>query len=468
MKAITTSIFDLFKIGPGPSSSHTIGPMKAGFVFRKALEKLPDRELKAATSIEVRLFGSLSATGKGHGTDRAITGGLLGWEPETCNTTKLGLLLKHEKDTYKIRVKGASIPFSAADIHFDKIKHSFAFANTMIMRLHAGAHVILEKEYYSIGGGFIRCKGEPGVAPPKPVYKYDNMNQLKERLKKNKISLIELILRNEKAKSGKEKKQIFIELDRIMQVMEGSVERGIKTKGVLPGPIGLHRKAPTLYKKACVHAKGHSVERSREHILEHAPERFLVFLNAYALAASEENAAGHKVVTAPTSGSAGVIPAVLYLLKHHLHASKRALREGMLVAAAIGFIVKENASISGAEVGCQGEIGVASAMAAALLAQVNGYPIDVIENAAEIALEHHLGMTCDPIGGYVQIPCVERNAVAAVDAYNAYLLASVGDPKKQKLKFDQVVAAMLETGRHMSTRYKETSRGGLALCAPIC
>ncbi|MFH1305484.1 MAG: L-serine ammonia-lyase, iron-sulfur-dependent, subunit alpha, partial [Candidatus Omnitrophota bacterium] len=254
--------------------------------------------------------------------------------------------------------------------------------------------------------------------------------------------------------SGMCEHDVARKLDEILAIMETAVNRGIHATGRLPGPIGLERKAAGLYEKARSGKAG--------------PDKFFVFLDAYAMATAEENAAGSIVVTAPTSGSAGVVPGMIYLLKHHFNASRELLHEGMLVAAVIAFITKHNASIAGAEVGCQGEIGVASSMAAALLAHVNGQEINVVENAAEIALEHHLGLTCDPVRGYVQIPCIERNAVAAVEAYNAYLLASSGDPKKQKISFDEVVEAMLKTGRDMSMKYKETSEGGLAVCAINC
>ncbi len=455
-ETITASIFDLFKIGPGPSSSHTIGPMKAAFQFRRAIEQIPKEKLKKATGMRMHLYGSLSATGKGHGTDRALKAGLLGWKPETCDTTALAKLLGPEDKTRSIKISGISIPFDRQSIIFDKIKHSFAFRNTMIMRLLAANSIIMEREYYSVGGGSVLYKGERVPKRPAPPYKYSNMEELEKVLTSHDIGLNELMLQNEEALTGRGKNEVFRGLDEIIYVMEQSVEAGLNTQGVLPGPIGLSRKAPTLFKTA------------QSLLLGDVPDRFLVSLNAYALAAAEENAAGHRIITAPTSGSAGVIPGILHLLKHHFSRNQGSLREGLLAAAVIGFIVKHNASIAGAEVGCQGEIGVASCMGASLLAHVDGRPIEVVANAAEIALEHHLGMTCDPVGGYVQIPCIERNAIAAVVAYDAYLLAAAGDPKKQKIRFDEVVEAMLETGRDMSTKYKETSKGGLAVCVTHC
>ena len=451
---ITTSIFDLFKIGPGPSSSHTIGPMNAALDFLNSIHSLDVKKTKSATSIEVHLFGSLSATGKGHGTDRAITAGLLCFLPKTCDINALKNLLQREDDCYFIKIKNRSIPFGIKNIHFDSVTHSFPYNNTMIFKLLNKKDVIIEKEYYSIGGGFIRYKDEVEEKRIKPPYAYSNAQELTEILKSNNLKLSDLILANESFTTGRNHGHIMEKLHERLIVMEKSVNRGIYAQGLLPGPIKLERKANVLYKKM--------------YPLENSPKRFLALLNAYALAVSEENAAGHRVVTAPTSGAAGVIPAILYMLKYHFNKPKHMLCEGLIAAAAIGFIIKHNASISGAEVGCQGEVGVASSMGAALLAYVDGFSIEVVLNAAEIALEHHLGLTCDPIGGYVQIPCIERNAVAAVTAYNAYLLASIGDPRKQKLKLDQVVDVMLKTGQDMSSKYKETSEGGLAMCTITC
>lgn len=455
MNPITTSIFDLFKIGPGPSSSHTIGPMRAACRFLESIESLPDSQIKLADKIDVYLYGSLSATGKGHGTDQAILAGLLGWRPEACDSEAFVKLFNGPRKIYCLKIKGKTIPFSSKNIHFDKIVHSFPFQNTLVLKLSAGKKLILEKTYYSIGGGFIKCKDEKEAKRPLPVYRYSNMSELIALACAHKMSLGDIILANEQAITGKSKKSILKELKNIIAAMLESVERGLHAEGVLPGSIGLSRKAHALF--------------IRQHLPEHTPGRFMVLMSSYAMAAAEENASHHKVVTAPTLGSAGVIPGILYMLKSHLNTPDRVLCEGMLAASAVGFIIKHNASISGAEVGCQGEIGVACSMAAALLAYINKHDIHRVANAAEIALEHCLGWTCDPIGGYVQIPCIERNAIGAVHSVNAYVLATVGSPKRQKIGFDQVVEAMLETGRDMSKKYKETSEGGLAsVCAAIC
>jgi L-serine dehydratase len=454
MNGINTSIFDLFKIGPGPSSSHTIGPMKAAGRFLQAAQNLPQEQIRRCDRIEVSLYGSLSATGRGHGTDRAVLAGLLGWKPETCDSDAFVALFAKSDDSYAPRIRDVSIPFVRENVHFDQVQHSYPYQNTLIFRLYAGQGVMLEKEYYSIGGGFVLCKGESEPPSSPPAYPYSTMSELVSLIAKEKISLGELILRNEEAIQGWGRSRIDKGLDDIIFAMLESVERGLHAEGILPGPIGLPRRANALWRQ--------------QHHPEHISDRFLMLVSAYAIAAAEENASHHKVVTAPTLGSAGVIPGVLYLLKHHDRIPQAELREGMLAAAAVGFLIKHNASISGAEVGCQGEIGVASAMAAALLSYLHKHETRRVANAATIALEHHLGLTCDPVGGYVQIPCIERNAVGVVHAYTAYILATADNPQESKVRFDQVVEAMLETGRDMSTKYKETSEGGLAVCVPIC
>lgn len=454
MSYIDTSIFDLFKIGPGPSSSHTIGPMKAGYDFLTLINHRKNNSCLGADRIEVHLYGSLSLTGKGHGTDKAIVAGLLGATPESCDPYFIKKLLNRKNSVHKVKLGDKTIHFRPENIHFSGSKHSFPYENTMVISLYSGRKKLMEKEYYSIGGGFIKIKGQKKIKPPHPKYLYSNMAELKRVMQKNKIGLNRLVLENEKTISGFSEIEIFRRLQNIIDTMAASVEQGLKSKGFLPGPIHLQRKANSLFNKV---AKN-----------KHAIDKFLVYLNAYAIAAAEENAAGSLVVTAPTSGSAGVIPGLIYLLIKQFKISKKKIAEGLMAAAVIGFIAKHNASISGAEVGCQGEIGVASAMGAALLAHINLFPMKIIENAAEIALEHQLGMTCDPVGGYVQIPCIERNAVGAIHAYNAYLLATSGDAEKQKLEFDEVIEAMLDTGRNMSSKYKETSQGGLAVCSISC
>ncbi|WP_435356577.1 L-serine ammonia-lyase [Emticicia sp. SJ17W-69] len=453
-EAIKTSIFDLFKIGPGPSSSHTIGPMKAAYDFLQRANLMTD--LTDNQQVMIHLYGSLSATGKGHGTDRAVIAGLLGWLPETCDPNEFTTLLKNEDDIYLIKIQEKQISIHAKNIVFEKGRYDSPHPNTLVFKLLSDHKIILEEEYYSVGGGFIQRKGENLQAQndKTPTFEFSTMKEFKEHLLKNKMTLTDLMIANEMSLTGLSRRAIYQKIDDVLEAMNKAVKRGLRHKGILPGTIKLRRKAPILYNQA--------------KSLASASDSFMIFLNAYCMAASEENAAGSIVVTAPTSGASGVIPGIFFLLRNHYHYDKQKLREGMLAAAAVGFLIKHNASISGAEMGCMGEIGSASAMAAAMLSYCAGKSIETVEAAAEIAIEHHLGMTCDPIGGYVQIPCIERNAMGAIKAYNAYLLASSGNTAHQKISLDSVIKVMRATGKDMSKKYKETSQAGLALSATEC
>ena len=451
---IYLSVFDIFKTGPGPSSSHTIGPMKAAGDFIERVTLMSDRPDLSSAKLEVFLYGSLSSTGRGHGTHKAVLGGLLGWKPESCDCDTLQTLLEQSDKVYEINLIDNIVPMTAADIHFAGDDPKLPFQNTIVFKLSQNKEPILEEEYYSVGGGFIQRKGEAEKVPPSVPHQYSNMHDFRELISTTDLTLSEIILQNEEAISGRSREEIFADIDVLISTMCQAVVNGLEAEGLLPGPIGLSRKAAIIFANS---------EKS-----ENESERELARLNAFSIAAAEENADGRIVVTAPTSGSAGVLPGIIYMLKHYFKLSDTVLREGMLAAALIAFIAKHNASIAGAEVGCQGEIGVASSMAAALVTYAKGCDIKRIENAAEIALEHHLGMTCDPVDGYVQVPCVERNAVGAVTAFNAYILASTGDPDRQKVSFDEVVEAMLETGKDMSKKYKETAKGGLAVCCVSC
>lgn len=448
MKPISLSLFDLLKIGPGPSSSHTIGPMRAGYDFLEFVRALPEVQRSRASRIEARLFGSLSATGRGHGTDRALVAGLLGQAPETCPPDFLDSITPDGDQSTSIGT--GRIPVSMKDVVFDSVEHAYPFNNTLVLRLlDSQGGVLFEREYYSVGGGFIQWKGWEEPERGSPAHAYSNMAELKDVCREKGLGLHEVALDNEMAVTGRSREEIFRELDEVMEVMAASVERGLMTEGVLPGPIGLHRKALALYER-----------------LEHfglGEGRLLLMLDAAAFAAAEENAAGGVIVTAPTCGSAGVIPAVIHTMKHVLGVGHESLREGLMAAALVGFLAKENASIAGAEVGCQGEIGVASAMAAAMMAQAFRLGVHQVENAAETALEHHLGLTCDPVGGYVQIPCIERNGMGAVKAFNAYVIATTVNPGFHRVDLDRVLKVMLLTGRDMCAKYRETSLGGLAV-----
>jgi len=450
MAAITTSVFELLKIGPGPSSSHTMGPMKAGKDFHQLLMDLPAATLSAATELQVHLYGSLAATGKGHGTDRAVLAGLMGHDPEDCPPDILDAVHLDPRSPLTLDLDTRPLTFRYQDLIFHEETGGFPYSNTMIIRLSGPQGVILEREYYSVGGGFIQWKGGEETTKGIPRYPYENAAELTKLLKKHRLELPDLMMANERAITGRTEQEINERLDRIIAAMEDAVQRGLTTEGYLPGPIRLHRKAPLFFQRA----RG----------MTQNVERLLVYLCAYAFAAAEENAAGHRVVTAPTCGSAGVLPALVCLLRRHGKIPLAKLRRALLAAVAVGFIAKHNASISGAEVGCQGEIGVAASMGAAFVALANNAGTRIAENAAETALEHHLGMTCDPVQGYVQIPCIERNAMGAVKAYTSYLIAREGVPEWHLVSLDKAVAAMNMTGRDMPFQYRETSLGGLARC----
>lgn len=454
--SISTSIFELFKAGPGPSSSHTIAPMIAALDFRDEVSALPQSILASARTVRARLFGSLSATGFGHGTHNAVVTGLLGYRPANCPATlPSGVFGLPEED----RVFHAG-PFSCVlgreTVKDDAIEHSYPYSNTMVCELLGdGGAVLFAKTYYSVGGGFVQWEGWSMPEHNEVPYPYTSAAALQRIANESGVSVPHVVLQNEVALTGMRASEVLERLDGVIEIMRRSVARGVSTGDtMLPGSLGVYRKAAYLARKADAQ--------------DDPLNRFLGLLNAYAFAVSEENAAGGIIVTAPTCGAAGVMPAVLTMIEGYLGFGPEAVRNGMLAAAAVGFLAKHNAGIAGAEMGCQGEIGVASAMAAAMLAQAKGYPPRIIENAAEIALEHHLGLTCDPVGGYVQIPCIERNAMGALKAYNAYLVASMEDVSKHRVTLDVAIRAMAETGRDMNAKYKETSLGGLAVSLPEC
>lgn len=478
MKALTTtsiriSVFDMFETGPGPSSSHTIGPMKAAYNFWQCCQTLPADIQRQARRVRVRLLGSLSATGAGHGTDRAIIAGLLGQQPVDCPPNLLADIESRRLETTFTMPSCPPLPLSMEDVEHGEIVHDKPYSNTLIIELlgsgssldssssgspspntQACPPILFSREYYSVGGGFIQWKGWQAEERGLPLHPYTSMGELQAISAETGFSLHEIILRNEGAITGDSRPCILQRLQSVIDAMEASVERGLAKTGVLPGTLGLHRKAKAL--------------ASRATALPSPLDTFLCRLNAYAFAVAEENADGGVIVTAPTCGAAGVMPAILWAMRHDLNIGDRAVREGVLASAAVGFLAKHNAGIAGAEVGCQGEVGVASSMAAAMLAHARGYAIPIVANAAEIALEHHLGLTCDPVGGYVQIPCIERNAVGAVKAYNACLVARCEDPHHHLVSLDSVISAMAEIGRDMNAKFKETSAGGLAVSFVAC
>jgi L-serine dehydratase len=453
---VMTVVDEFYKVGPGPSSSHTIGPMRITYDFYQRCTKLPADQLAKATGLKVHLYGSLSATGKGHGTERAALAGLLGKEPATVDPLFLDAMIPNPTQTYPVKLGEKTFNLSLADIIYDSPKGDFPHPNTMTCKLVAGDKSVYELEYYSPGGGFYEWKG---YTPPKkgaPKYPYATMKELRAHAEKNNLSIAQVIMANELSVSGKSEAEINAFLDKIAGAMVATVKTGLSLKDdVLPGPIKLHSKAATVY------------ERAQDDKYE--SDRAIALVSAFALAASEENARGHLVITAPTGGSAGVMPAIVYaLVNSKRQVTPQQIREGLLAGAAIGYLCKHNATLSGAEGGCQSEIGVASAMSAAFITQIQGQPPHVIENAAESALEHHLGMTCDPVAGYVQVPCIERCAFGAVKAWVAAMVATNEIASRHRVDLDTTIETLAETGRDMSSKYKETSEAGLAQNLTLC
>jgi L-serine dehydratase len=453
---VMTILEEFYKVGPGPSSSHTIGPMRITYDFYQRCSKLPADQLAKATGLKVHLYGSLSATGKGHGTERASLAGLLGKEPATVDPLFLDEMAAKPNQSYPCKIGDKTFNLSLADIIYDAPKGDFPHPNTMTCQLMGGDKPILELEYYSPGGGFYEWKG---YTPPKkgqPVYPYATMKELRAHAEKDKLSVAQLIMANEVAVSGKSESDINAFLDKIAGAMLATVKAGLSVKeGVLPGPIKLHSKAAAVF------------ERAQDDKYE--ADKAIALVSAFALAASEENARGHLVITAPTGGSAGVMPAVVYaLVEGPRKIPMDRIRAGLLAGAAIGYLCKHNATLSGAEGGCQSEIGVASAMTAALIAQIYDASPQVLENAAESALEHHLGMTCDPVAGYVQVPCIERCAFGAVKAWTAFLIATNEIASRHRVDLDTTIKTLADTGRDMSAKYKETSEAGLAQNLTLC
>src|SRR3954469_9956677 len=456
------SVFALFKIGIGPSSSHTVGPMRAAERFLRELETLG--LLERTGRVEVRLYGSLALTGKGHATDKAVILGLLGEVPDRVDPDRADALVAAARERRQLTLLGRHpVPFEETrDLLFLQRERLPDHSNGMrFTAFDAAGGRLHEAVYYSVGGGFVVDEAEmraderptANVSLPYPFRSADELLAICER---TGLSIADLMLENEKA--WRDEAEIRSGLLEIWRVMERSIERGCRTPGTLPGGLSVRRRAPAHY--ADLTSKPEAALRD--------PLTVVDWINLYALAVNEENAAGGRVVTAPTNGAAGVIPAVLtYYVRFVLGADDDRVVRFMLTAGAIGMLYKENASISAAEVGCQGEVGVACSMAAAALCAVLGGTDAQVENAAEIGMEHNLGLTCDPIGGLVQIPCIERNAVGAVKAVTAARLALHGDGR-HTVSLDKVIKTMMETGADMKVKYKETSRGGLAVNIVEC
>jgi L-serine dehydratase len=454
---IKLSVFDIFKIGIGPSSSHTMGPMNAAHSFVQLLEA---RGLLHRTAqLSAQLYGSLALTGRGHCTDRAVLLGLEGMSPDTIDSAAVEPALRRIRSEGRIRLLGRhEIAFDEPLnllFHMDQVLPGHS--NGMRFTAHdAALNVLAREEYYSIGGGFVIQAGAAANASTvraDPPFEFNSAVRLLELSRAQGLEIHELMLARER--TWRSEGEIRAGLMRIWQVMQDCVRRGLEAQGLLPGVLGVRRRAPKLYRQLM---SGNPSD----------PMHALDWVNVFALAVNEENAAGGQVVTAPTNGAAGIVPAVLhYYRRFEPGADDHGVIRFLLTAAAIGMLYKQNASISGAEMGCQGEVGVACSMAAAgLVSALNGSN-EQAENAAEIGMEHNLGLTCDPVAGLVQIPCIERNAMGSVKAINAARLAMRGDGS-HKVSLDQVIATMRQTGRDMSTIYKETSQGGLAVNVPEC
>jgi len=453
---VMTTIDEFYKVGPGPSSSHTIGPMRITYDFYQRCTKLPADQLAKATGMKVHLFGSLSATGKGHGTERAALAGIIGKEPATVDPLFLDGLRDNPDQSFPVKLGDQTFNVSLKDVIYDAPKGNFPHPNTLTAQLMGGDSILYELEYYSVGGGFIEWKGYEAPKKGRPKYPYSTMKELLAHAERDNLTVAQVVMANEVAVSGKSEAEVAAFVDKIGNVMVAIVKSGLAMPpGVLPGPIKLKTKAGDVYKRA--------MEDKYE------KQRGVGVVSAYALAGSEENARGHLVVTAPTGGSAGVLPALIYALGEGGRAlSTEKIRDGLLAGAAIGYLCKHNATLAGAEGGCQAEIGVASAMGAALLAQAHDQPNQVVANAAESALQHHLGLTCDPVAGYVQVPCIERCAFGAVKAWTGFLIASNEIAANRRVDFDTTVSAMALTAKEMNTKYKETSEGGLAVSVVLC
>jgi L-serine dehydratase len=455
------SVFDLFKIGIGPSSSHTVGPMRAAALFVQGLHERD--QLEQVTRLEVRLYGSLSATGIGHGSDNAVIMGLMGEWPDAIDPSVISQRIAELKETDTLQLKGErSIPF-VWQRDMQLIDENLPFhPNAMTLIAHDESGECHRDTYYSVGGGFVvdEAQAASGVLDMDSTvlpYDFSSADELLMLCEKHGLRVSELMMANEKV--WRSEAEIRAGLMKLWRAMQDCVEHGLKHEGILPGGLNVRRRAARLHRSLQELGKPNVIGSTLS---------AMEWVNLFALAVNEENAAGGRMVTAPTNGAAGIIPAVLhYFVKFSDEVSEANVVDYFLAAASVGILCKKNASISGAEVGCQGEVGSACAMAAAGLADILGATPAQLCNAAEIGLEHNLGLTCDPVGGLVQVPCIERNAIAAVKAINAAQMALRGDGT-HFISLDRVIRTMRDTGADMHDKYKETSRGGLAVSAVEC
>jgi L-serine dehydratase len=462
---MAVSTFDLFKIGIGPSSSHTVGPMRAARMFAAGLQTAG--LLQATTRVQCALHGSLGATGKGHGSDKAVILGLCGHEPESVDIDGIAPGIARIRTERALSLMGEhTVPWNEADdLLFYRKPLPFHANGMRLSAWDAQGTLLAERTFYSVGGGFVVSEEVAAdgsrhkvIAPDATVLPipFCSGDELLRQCATHGLSIAGVMRANER--HWRTDDEVHASLMRIWDVMQACVRRGCETEGLLPGGFKVRRRAMQLWR---------DLTSNPEAALKD-PLQVLDWVNLYALAVNEENAAGGRVVTAPTNGAAGIVPAVLHYYRRFVPgATDQGVVDFLLTAAAIGILYKENASISGAEVGCQGEVGVACSMAAAALCAVMGGTPEQVENAAEIGMEHHLGLTCDPVGGLVQIPCIERNAIASVKAINAARMAMRGDGVHH-VSLDKVIKTMRETGADMKTQYKETSRGGLAVNIVEC
>jgi L-serine dehydratase len=454
-RTLRTSLFEIFKIGIGPSSSHTVGPMRAAGEF---VSELGGKALlMTVRRVQVDLYGSLALSGRGHATDRGVIFGLCGELPDRIDPSTMESRLQAFRETKRLPLRGMQpVPFDEAkDLVFHTDQELAKHPNGMrFTAFDASESILLETVYYSIGGGFILREGaEDKTAEPRAVpYPFASATELLDVTQGHRLPIWKIVLENEKVSHSETEIRNYLE--RIWKTMQECTARGMSAEGILPGGLRVHRRAPALARR---------LEKERPGDLLHAMD----WLNVFAIAVNEENAAGGRMVSAPTNGAAGVIPAVAHFYVRFLRGSPGGIVRYLLAATAIGMLYKENASISGAEVGCQGEVGVACSMAAGGLVSALEGTNERVEHAAEIAMEHNLGLTCDPVGGLVQIPCIERNAFGAVKAVNAARLA-MQETGGHKVSLDQVIKTMHETGKDMQVRYKQTSLGGLALSVIEC
>ncbi|MFP8968472.1 L-serine ammonia-lyase [Pokkaliibacter sp. CJK22405] len=455
------SVFDLFKIGIGPSSSHTVGPMRAAADFASALES--QGVLDDCQRVEIRLYGSLSSTGKGHATDVAVVMGLMGERPDQIDPDTITPRINAIREGGHLLLGGRQrIPFSeATDLVFIDEPLPFHPNGMRLAVFDAKGSVLFTNTYFSVGGGFVVDESQTGQTLEELKsalpYPFKSARELLRLCQTHGLRVSRLMLENEK--TWRSEKEIREGLVQIWRAMQSCVQRGLHQQGVLPGGLNVKRRAHRLYASLRASSGSNIISTTLS---------AMDWVNLYALSVNEENAAGGRMVTAPTNGAAGIIPAVLhYYMTFNPQSTEDDAVEFLLAAGAVGVLCKENASISGAEVGCQGEVGSACAMAAAGLTEILGGTPEQVENAAEIGLEHNLGLTCDPVGGLVQVPCIERNAIAAIKAINATQLALRGDGS-HFISLDKVILTMRETGRDMQDKYKETSKGGLAVNTIEC